>query len=128
MACAWDGQTYIIDHNRSVVRFQFDENVNAFCAGEAPSLSFTPQGSVLMSAENHISIRAFNHPTSRWRCLASFPPKLQNGIQIQGFCCSKYAVRINSYIDFGVCFVINLYEIINISATCSSATHTGISW
>lgn len=35
MACAWDGQTYIIDHNRTVVRFQFDENVNAFCAGDA---------------------------------------------------------------------------------------------
>lgn len=33
VACAWDGQTYIIDHNRMVVRFQFDENVNAFCAG-----------------------------------------------------------------------------------------------
>ncbi|CDQ82097.1 unnamed protein product [Oncorhynchus mykiss] len=32
VACAWDGQTYIIDHNRMVVRFQFDENVNAFCA------------------------------------------------------------------------------------------------
>ncbi|KAL7867571.1 hypothetical protein SRHO_G00089550 [Serrasalmus rhombeus] len=25
VACAWDGQTYIIDHNRMVVRFQFDE-------------------------------------------------------------------------------------------------------
>ncbi|XP_043943554.1 KICSTOR complex protein ITFG2 [Protopterus annectens] len=33
VACAWDGQTYIIDHNRSVVRFQVDENVSAFCAG-----------------------------------------------------------------------------------------------
>ncbi|XP_006002857.1 KICSTOR complex protein ITFG2 [Latimeria chalumnae] len=33
VACAWDGQTYIIDHDRSVVRFQVDENVNAFCAG-----------------------------------------------------------------------------------------------
>ncbi|KAM4819854.1 KICSTOR complex protein ITFG2 isoform 2-T2 [Thomomys bottae] len=33
VACAWDGQTYIIDHNRSVVRFQVDENVRAFCAG-----------------------------------------------------------------------------------------------
>nr|XP_033807836.1 KICSTOR complex protein ITFG2 isoform X3 [Geotrypetes seraphini] len=33
VACAWDGQTYIIDHNRTVVRFQVDENVNAFCAG-----------------------------------------------------------------------------------------------
>ncbi|KAM8909904.1 KICSTOR complex protein ITFG2 isoform 2-T4 [Spinachia spinachia] len=34
VACAWDGQTYIIDHNRTVVRFQFNENVNAFCAGQ----------------------------------------------------------------------------------------------
>uniref|UniRef100_H2MPN1 Integrin alpha FG-GAP repeat containing 2 n=1 Tax=Oryzias latipes TaxID=8090 RepID=H2MPN1_ORYLA len=34
VACAWDGQTYIIDHNRTVVRFQFEENVNAFCAGQ----------------------------------------------------------------------------------------------
>ncbi|KFP08073.1 Integrin-alpha FG-GAP repeat-containing protein 2, partial [Calypte anna] len=33
IACAWDGQTYIIDHNRTVVRFQADENVGAFCAG-----------------------------------------------------------------------------------------------
>uniref|UniRef100_A0A674A5B6 Integrin alpha FG-GAP repeat containing 2 n=1 Tax=Salmo trutta TaxID=8032 RepID=A0A674A5B6_SALTR len=33
-ACAWDGQTYIIDLNCMVVRFQFDENVNAFCAGQ----------------------------------------------------------------------------------------------
>ncbi|XP_074125386.1 KICSTOR complex protein ITFG2 isoform X1 [Sminthopsis crassicaudata] len=33
VACAWDGQTYIIDHNRSVARFQVDENVRAFCAG-----------------------------------------------------------------------------------------------
>ncbi|MGH0115610.1 UNVERIFIED_CONTAM: hypothetical protein FKN15_037933 [Acipenser sinensis] len=38
VACAWDGQTYIIDHNRTVVRFQFDENVNAFCAAQ----SFAP--------------------------------------------------------------------------------------
>ncbi|XP_042326845.1 KICSTOR complex protein ITFG2 [Sceloporus undulatus] len=33
IACAWDGQTYIIDHNRTVARFQVDENVSAFCAG-----------------------------------------------------------------------------------------------
>ncbi|KAG9490780.1 KICSTOR complex protein ITFG2 [Eleutherodactylus coqui] len=33
VACAWDGQTYIIDHNRTVLRFQVDENVSAFCAG-----------------------------------------------------------------------------------------------
>lgn len=34
VACAWDGQTYIINQNRMVVRFQFDDNVNAFCAGQ----------------------------------------------------------------------------------------------
>uniref|UniRef100_A0A5F8H328 Integrin alpha FG-GAP repeat containing 2 n=1 Tax=Monodelphis domestica TaxID=13616 RepID=A0A5F8H328_MONDO len=33
VACAWDGQTYIIDHNQTVARFQVDENVRAFCAG-----------------------------------------------------------------------------------------------
>ncbi|XP_071066223.1 KICSTOR complex protein ITFG2 isoform X2 [Dasypus novemcinctus] len=33
VACAWDGQTYIIDYNRTVVRFQVDENIRAFCAG-----------------------------------------------------------------------------------------------
>ncbi|XP_077157916.1 KICSTOR complex protein ITFG2 isoform X2 [Paroedura picta] len=33
IACAWDGQTYIIDHSRTVARFQVDENVSAFCAG-----------------------------------------------------------------------------------------------
>uniref|UniRef100_A0A8C5N5B9 Integrin alpha FG-GAP repeat containing 2 n=1 Tax=Leptobrachium leishanense TaxID=445787 RepID=A0A8C5N5B9_9ANUR len=33
VACAWDGQTYIIDQNRTVLRFQVDANVNAFCAG-----------------------------------------------------------------------------------------------
>ncbi|ELV09177.1 Integrin-alpha FG-GAP repeat-containing protein 2 [Tupaia chinensis] len=33
VACAWDGQTYIIDHSRTVVRFQVDENIRAFCAG-----------------------------------------------------------------------------------------------
>ncbi|XP_010157864.1 PREDICTED: integrin-alpha FG-GAP repeat-containing protein 2, partial [Eurypyga helias] len=33
IACAWDGQTYIINHNRTVARFQADENVSAFCAG-----------------------------------------------------------------------------------------------
>nr|XP_004610653.1 unnamed protein product [Sorex araneus] len=33
VACAWDGQTYIIDQSRTVVRFQVDENIRAFCAG-----------------------------------------------------------------------------------------------
>jgi hypothetical protein len=31
--CAWDGLTYIVDRYRNVVRYQFEENVAAFCAG-----------------------------------------------------------------------------------------------
>ena len=31
--CAWDGQTYIIDHHKNVVKFTFGENVMAFLAG-----------------------------------------------------------------------------------------------
>ncbi|CAG0881198.1 unnamed protein product [Darwinula stevensoni] len=33
LVCAWDGWTYIIDHNKQSVRFQFEEPVSAFCAG-----------------------------------------------------------------------------------------------
>lgn len=33
IACAWDGQTYILDQQRHSVRFQFEEPVRAFCAG-----------------------------------------------------------------------------------------------
>ena len=33
LACSWDGQTYIINLNKDMVRFQFKENVAAFCAG-----------------------------------------------------------------------------------------------
>ena len=32
--CSWDGQTYIVNHSKEVVRFQFEENVAAFCAGK----------------------------------------------------------------------------------------------
>lgn len=51
VACAWDGQTYIIDHNRTVVRFQVDENIRAFCAGgTVPSeLSYSSLVNVLES-------------------------------------------------------------------------------
>jgi len=31
--CSWDGNTYIVDHLRNVVRFNFGENVMAFSAG-----------------------------------------------------------------------------------------------
>ncbi|XP_076245927.1 KICSTOR complex protein ITFG2 isoform X2 [Calliopsis andreniformis] len=33
VACAWDGQTYILDHQQNSVRFQFEEPVRAFCTG-----------------------------------------------------------------------------------------------
>lgn len=33
IACAWDGQTYILDQNQNCVRFQFEEPVMAFCTG-----------------------------------------------------------------------------------------------
>ncbi|XP_011454196.1 KICSTOR complex protein ITFG2 [Magallana gigas] len=33
VCCSWDGQTYIVNHNRAVVRYQFQESVAAFTAG-----------------------------------------------------------------------------------------------
>ncbi|XP_012259627.2 KICSTOR complex protein ITFG2-like [Athalia rosae] len=34
VACAWDGQTYILDQQKHSVRFQFEEPVRAFCTGK----------------------------------------------------------------------------------------------
>ncbi|XP_038078141.1 KICSTOR complex protein ITFG2-like isoform X2 [Patiria miniata] len=34
VVCAWDGQTYIVNHSQESVRFHFQENVCAFCAGQ----------------------------------------------------------------------------------------------
>lgn len=33
VACSWDGQTYIVNLSKEVVRFHFRENVAAFCVG-----------------------------------------------------------------------------------------------
>ncbi|XP_077994913.1 KICSTOR complex protein ITFG2-like [Glandiceps talaboti] len=33
IACAWDGQTYIVDQKKQTVRFHFEQNVCGFCAG-----------------------------------------------------------------------------------------------
>jgi hypothetical protein len=33
IVCSWDGWTYILDHSRNVVRYKFEDNVCAFCAG-----------------------------------------------------------------------------------------------
>ena len=38
VVCAWDGMTYIVDQRRNVVRYQFEENVSAFCAGNKRSV------------------------------------------------------------------------------------------
>lgn len=34
VCCAWDGQTYVVNHTRDVVRYHFEENVKAFTAGQ----------------------------------------------------------------------------------------------
>ena len=34
VCCSWDGQTYIVNHSREVVRYHFKENVAAFTTGE----------------------------------------------------------------------------------------------
>lgn len=33
VCCSWDGQTYIVNHGKEAVRYQFEENVAAFTAG-----------------------------------------------------------------------------------------------
>lgn len=33
VCCSWDGQTYIVNHGREAVRYQFEENVAGFAAG-----------------------------------------------------------------------------------------------
>ncbi|XP_045175443.2 KICSTOR complex protein ITFG2-like [Mercenaria mercenaria] len=33
VCCSWDGQTYIVNHGREAVRYQFEDNVAAFTAG-----------------------------------------------------------------------------------------------
>jgi len=35
VVCACDGMTYIVDQGRNVVRYQFEENVSAFCVGKS---------------------------------------------------------------------------------------------
>ena len=37
VCCSWDGQTYIVNHGRQVVRFNFMENVAAFATGNYQS-------------------------------------------------------------------------------------------
>lgn len=57
IACAWDGQTYIVNEERQSVRFQFDEAVCTFTAGE---LSMSPGHTlpclVYVTFSNHIVV------------------------------------------------------------------------
>ncbi|XP_071805272.1 KICSTOR complex protein ITFG2-like isoform X1 [Asterias amurensis] len=41
VVCAWDGWTYLVDHSQESVRFHFQENVCAFCAGQYSSTTGT---------------------------------------------------------------------------------------
>jgi len=34
VVCSWDGQTYIVNLDKDIVRFQFREHVAAFYAGK----------------------------------------------------------------------------------------------
>ncbi|KYQ58744.1 Integrin-alpha FG-GAP repeat-containing protein 2 [Trachymyrmex zeteki] len=47
IACAWDGQTYILDQQRHSVRFQFEEPVRAFCTGNYNVIPGTPSPSLI---------------------------------------------------------------------------------
>ncbi|KYN09669.1 Integrin-alpha FG-GAP repeat-containing protein 2 [Trachymyrmex cornetzi] len=47
IACAWDGQTYILDQQRHSVRFQFEEPVRAFCTGNYSVIPGTSSPSLI---------------------------------------------------------------------------------
>ncbi|XP_020293872.1 integrin-alpha FG-GAP repeat-containing protein 2-like isoform X1 [Pseudomyrmex gracilis] len=56
IACAWDGQTYILDQHRCSVRFQFEEPVRAFCTG---NYSVTPGASTPSLVYNTFNNKIF---------------------------------------------------------------------
>ena len=35
VCCSWDGQIYIVNHSKEVVRYHFEENVAGFTAGQS---------------------------------------------------------------------------------------------
>lgn len=35
IACSWDGHTYLVNLKKDAARFQFEENVAAFCPGKS---------------------------------------------------------------------------------------------
>lgn len=56
VACAWDGQTYILDQQRNSVRFQFEEPVRAFCTG---NYNVTPGNSTPCVVYNSFNNKIF---------------------------------------------------------------------
>ncbi|XP_012531572.1 KICSTOR complex protein ITFG2 [Monomorium pharaonis] len=53
IACAWDGQTYILDQQRHSVRFQFEESVRAFCTGNYNVIPGTSSPSLVYNTFNN---------------------------------------------------------------------------
>ncbi|KAG5326809.1 ITFG2 protein, partial [Acromyrmex heyeri] len=53
IACAWDGQTYILDQQRHSVRFQFEEPVRAFCTGNYSVIPGTSSPSLVYNTFNN---------------------------------------------------------------------------
>ncbi|XP_011693174.1 PREDICTED: integrin-alpha FG-GAP repeat-containing protein 2-like [Wasmannia auropunctata] len=53
IACAWDGQTYILDQQRHSVRFQFEEPVRAFCTGNYNVIPGTSSPSLVYNTFNN---------------------------------------------------------------------------
>ena len=53
VGCAWDGMTYIVDQKRNVVKFNFGENVCAFCAG---GQLYTPRAQCVCKCETPLSL------------------------------------------------------------------------
>lgn len=66
IACAWDGQTYILDQQRHSVRFQFEEPVRAFCTGNYNVTPGTSSPSLVYNTfNNKVSICIHIHSLNK---------------------------------------------------------------
>ena len=50
VCCAWSGQTYIVNHSKEIVRYDFPDSVAAFCAG-------------YFSVRDHVNVPCFVYAT-----------------------------------------------------------------
>ncbi|KAH7969007.1 hypothetical protein HPB52_013605 [Rhipicephalus sanguineus] len=60
IACAWDGQTYIVNEERQSVRFQFDEAVCTFTAGNMSLSSGETQPCLVYATFNNRIVVYYN--------------------------------------------------------------------